>query len=298
LEVETVLRGSLDTFALPDVLTLLAGSAKSGELNVTGPAGSGRVWLDRGQIVEAEAGGTSEALAAVVHLLRMGGDGEFEFDGDVAAPDPGPATAVDEVLAAAAEQLAEWQEIEAVLPSQLAWLALVPEAPRAALKLTAGEWSAVVALGRGCSVAQAVEAVGGGALSASRVLKGLVEAGLVAVEVDEEDAVVEAVVAEPAEVSPPAAAEVEEREVAEAPFVPAPGQSDLVRHLSSLAPPAREQDPDADGGAPAAEPIARPVAETDGDATDEPAPSAPAAGPASQPVNRGTLLKFLSSVRT
>jgi hypothetical protein len=267
------------------------------------------VWLDRGQIVGAQAGGTGEALEAVVNLLRMGGDGEFEFDGDVAAPDPGPATAVDEVLAAAAEQLAEWQEIEAILPSPSAWLALVAEAPRAALKLTAAEWSAVVALGGGCSVAQAVEAVGGGALSASRVLKGLVGAGLVSVEphdtlpmrdeVDEEDDVVEVVVAEPAEVPAPAAAEAEMREVAEAPLVPTPGQSDLVRHLTSLTP---EDDADAEAGEPddepVAEPASEPVAGTDGDATDESGPAAPAAAPASEPVNRGTLLKFLSSVRT
>ena len=41
------LQGTLETFALPDVLRLLASTHKTGRLRLTGAAGSGSLWLDR-----------------------------------------------------------------------------------------------------------------------------------------------------------------------------------------------------------------------------------------------------------
>ena len=42
------LEGSLDAFGLPDVLRLLAATAKTGCLYVGGDRASGHVWVDRG----------------------------------------------------------------------------------------------------------------------------------------------------------------------------------------------------------------------------------------------------------
>src|SRR5437588_183387 len=55
------LQGSLETFALPDVLTLLASTAKSGELRVTGAGTGGDVERgavagNRGRVVSADGG--------------------------------------------------------------------------------------------------------------------------------------------------------------------------------------------------------------------------------------------------
>ncbi|MGH2685947.1 MAG: DUF4388 domain-containing protein, partial [Actinomycetota bacterium] len=47
------LQGTLDTFALPDVLRLLASTAKSGCLRVRGSRGEGEIWFESGAVVAA-----------------------------------------------------------------------------------------------------------------------------------------------------------------------------------------------------------------------------------------------------
>ena len=49
------LQGTLDTFALPDVLRLLASTRKTGRLRITADRGSGSIWLDGGSVVAANA---------------------------------------------------------------------------------------------------------------------------------------------------------------------------------------------------------------------------------------------------
>ena len=53
-EDTVALSGTLDTFALPDVLRLLASTAKSGRLRVSGNRGSGSVWVTDGEVVASE----------------------------------------------------------------------------------------------------------------------------------------------------------------------------------------------------------------------------------------------------
>src|SRR5207253_4421656 len=101
------LHGSLTTFALPDVLTLLATTKKSGELRVTGPNLDGRVWVVDGRLVGTEVGRATEAVDAVFELIRLA-DGDFAFEQDEAPPDPRPPTALEPVLAQAQARLAEW----------------------------------------------------------------------------------------------------------------------------------------------------------------------------------------------
>jgi hypothetical protein len=291
LEVETVLRGSLDTFALPDVLTLLAGTAKSGELQVTGSAGDGRVWLDRGQIVGAESGAARDPVSAVVQLLRLE-EGEFEFEADVDAPDPAPGVPVEQLLAAAAEQLAEWREIEAILPSPAAMLELAPQAPKGGVRVTADQWRAIVAVGEGRPVEDVVVALGGDELAASRVVKGLVEAGLVAVEAEDDGpGHLEADEDEPYEDDPIDEAPETIPAPPARPSAPPAPRSDLVRHLSSLSvPPAAAGEAD--------EAVAEEAEMAEEDAPEAAPAVAQASTTTTEPVNRGTLLKFLSSVRT
>src|SRR3954463_8019197 len=80
-EVTVALQGTLDTFALPDVLRLLASTKKTGRLLVTGSRGTGSVWVDDGGVVGAEATGTltdAEPVETLFELLRYP-DGGFTF---------------------------------------------------------------------------------------------------------------------------------------------------------------------------------------------------------------------------
>jgi hypothetical protein len=73
-----LLAGSLDEIALPDVARLLNATQKTGRLVISGPsAATGAVYLDRGDIVDAQAGNLA-GLDAVKHLALFN-RGHFEF---------------------------------------------------------------------------------------------------------------------------------------------------------------------------------------------------------------------------
>jgi hypothetical protein len=268
------LRGSLDSFALPDVLALLASTAKDGELHVTGGASDGRVWLEGGRIVAADTGTSTDVVDVLVGLLRQEA-GEFAFHADERAPRPGSPVEVAAVLEQAGARVGEWQEVEGVLPSETAVLTLVPEAP-GAVRLSKDQWAAVVAVGEGRSVDELVGDLGGDELTQWRLLAGLVEAGL---------------------------AEVGE---AVQSLVSPVRRTELAQQLSSL-------DVQAITDAVEAQTVADESVNEDAlaedDETDEetlesaasPVPAAAKAASTDDPsdaVSRGTLLKFLSSVRS
>jgi hypothetical protein len=269
------LRGSLDTFALPDVLALLATTAKTGELHVTGGPGGGRVWVENGQITAAEAAGTSSVVDVLVHLLRLE-DGDFTFHADHQAPTPEAPVEIATVLAQADARLTEWREVEQLLPSPAAMVTLVAAAP-GSVRLSKDQWAVVVAVGEGRAVDEVVERLSGDELSRWRLVANLVEAGLL-------------------EVGAP---------VAVAPV----RRTELAEQLSTLHEQAiAEHDDTHDAGEELDDEAIYEVAETDdadeaddeAEAHDAPVPvvaAADAADPA-EGVSRGTLLKFLSSVRS
>jgi len=179
------LQGSLDTFALPDVLVLLASTKKSGELHVAGsrtPSGGrsidlqGLLWVDDGRLVGHEVGRAPDAASAVFELLRLT-EGSFSFVAGM-PPSPLPPIEIEPVLADAQAFLVEWQEIERVVPSLSAWVRLAPEPPAAHVSMRADQWRLVVATAGGCDVAAIVDHLAQGELPGCRAVKELVEAGL------------------------------------------------------------------------------------------------------------------------
>jgi len=282
------LRGSLETFALTDVLTLVASTGKTGELQVVGDEMSGRVWLDGGKIVAARVDDATEPADAVFRLLRLP-NGDFTFEADGAPPDPGDPEEVSTVLAAAQERLAEWRDIQSVVPSVHAWVTLDGTGD-GDVQLSSQQWALVVQVGDGRSVQDLMGRLGRDELVVGRLAKGLVEAGLATV----------AAAPAPAPAPGPAPAPAPAAEVA--PSAPPPGtptattrsgaaKADLVRQLASLneatyAP----KDRDAHEAAP------EDVDEESTESTGEAPHGTPVGG--DDTVNRGMLLKFLSSVRS
>jgi hypothetical protein len=183
------LQGSLDTFALPDVLVLLASTGKSGELRVAGRRSAtgrgteleGRLWFDGGRLTAADLGDPTDAVFELLRLV----EGTFSF-GFGAAPDPRPAMAVEPVLAEAQARLSEWREIERVVPSLSAWLELAADAPSAHVSIRADQWRLVVAVGGGCTVDAALGRLGLAELPGCRAVKELVEAELLMLRAERE----------------------------------------------------------------------------------------------------------------
>lgn len=173
------LHGTLETFALPDVLTLIASTHKTGELRVSGPQLQGSVWLDAGLVVEAAVGSAATFVDAVFDLLRLS-EGTFTFDAGGVAPHPGVPAPVEPLLEETRSRLEEWTSIAKVIPTLEHAVELVPKVT-AAVTLRHEQWPLVVALGAHRTPRGVLEALGVSEFSGCKALKELVDAGLVRV---------------------------------------------------------------------------------------------------------------------
>ena len=175
--------GTLDTFALPDVLRLMAATSKTGRLDVdlTGASGPSALWLVDGGVAGVAAPGEHPSPPSVDVLFEMlrRPEGTFSFEADGSCAIEGQVTAVEELLAGAAELLAEWRQIEAVVPSLEARVDLRGELVAEQVTVTAEQWRLLVGVGGGTTVGALGAARSLGELAVSRAVKELVEAGLV-----------------------------------------------------------------------------------------------------------------------
>ncbi len=179
------LQGTLDTFALPDVLRLLAATKKSGRLRLTGPRGTGVVSVIGGSIGVIDAPAAPHAVEpvdALFELLRFE-QGSFTFDAD-AEPDMDGSSGndVEELLSGAESLLLEWREIESVVPSMDAWITLRRHLAGSKVTIAGPQWLSVVAVGSGATVRQMADDLEMGELPISRAVRDLLELGLVELE--------------------------------------------------------------------------------------------------------------------
>lgn len=179
-EVSVALQGTLDTFALPDVLRLLAATKKTGRLRITGGRGTGSVWVASGEVSALEATHAphaTEPVDALFELLRFE-DGAFTFDAEATHDDPGRPTDVEILLQQSEALLAEWRGIEAVVPSMDAWVTLRKSLPMVEVTVDQDRWTTIVAVGAGATVRRIGDELCLAELPISRAIKELAEAGL------------------------------------------------------------------------------------------------------------------------
>lgn len=174
------LHGTLETFALTDVMALLAATKKSGELRVVGGKLDGRVHLDAGKVVGADVGRADSFVDAVFELLRLT-TGKFSFDADKAPSDPADPVDIEPLLLEAGARLTEWRGIEAVVPSMDHAVQLVADLGDPHVTLAADQWRMVVAVAGAACVHQVADRLGLGEYTACKSLKDLVESGVVLV---------------------------------------------------------------------------------------------------------------------
>lgn len=175
------LQGTLDTFALPDVLRLLAATKKTGRLRITGGRGTGSVWVSSGEVEAIEATHAphaSEAVDALFELLRFE-EGAFTFDAEARHDEPGQPTDVELLLAHSEAMLSEWREIEVVVPSMDAWVTLRRTLPLPEIAVDQACWTTIVAIGAGATVRRIGDELCLAELPISRAVKELSEVGLI-----------------------------------------------------------------------------------------------------------------------
>ncbi|MBI2709953.1 MAG: DUF4388 domain-containing protein [Actinobacteria bacterium] len=174
------LQGSLDTFALADVLRLLASTAKSGRLDVVGSRSAGQLWLVDGRLVAGEAELNQDLPDVVFELLRSD-EGDFEFRAGEVHDEPGEQQDVDDVISAAEQLLGTWREIEAVVPHLGCRVEITAELPVDEVTIDRSRWGHLVAIGEGRSVGELGSRLGLGEFKVSQLVKELVDEGLVEV---------------------------------------------------------------------------------------------------------------------
>jgi Domain of unknown function (DUF4388) len=289
------LTGSLETFSLPDVLALLASSKKSGELSVEGERAQGRLWVEKGKLTGHEVGRANDPVDALFELLRLP-SGSFAFEADRAAPDPSAPVEVAGIVGAAQARLGEWRAIEKVVPSLQAEVRMAQTAPEAEIVIRADQWQLLVTAAAGRTVISMMEETGLGEFDCCKAIKELAEARLLEVQ----DTPRPQPKAQPRRAERPRQARLEapvEEEDDEGSrsasdldsLVEIPGR--LRGHATSAATPRSQASPAATAERPETRtPAAPPDPEAGGDEelVDE---------LSDEPINRGLLLNFLSSVK-
>jgi hypothetical protein len=279
------LQGSLETVGLPDVLSLLGRAAKTGRLAINGPKRTGGIWFGDGQITAIDTGSAVESaypVDALFELLRLE-SGTFAFDETAAPPEHPAPVAVGDTVAAASARLVEWRSIEAVVGSLDATVELVAETA-GPVTLTPEQWATVIAIHGASRVGDVLERQGLGEFDGCNLVRSLVVAGFARIKVSAEAPV--AVVTVPMPDVPLVVGGL--LAPTDAPGRAGPPSSPLWPSVALLSEPTSPVELDAEAGAATA-------GQEEG-VSDDPAMSGD--GDAAEPMNRGLLLKFLSSVRS
>jgi hypothetical protein len=177
------LQGTIDSFALSDVLRLLNASGKTGRLIVNGDRGSASLWMVGGQLVGGSTSGephAPEIVDVVFDVLRFG-QGSFIFENDARCPNPSEPMLIIPALEQAEAALAEWLEIVRVVPSLDSSVTLAIELPHPEVVVDQACWTSIVAVGSGVTVIELGTRLGLGELPVCRLVRALVSAGFVAV---------------------------------------------------------------------------------------------------------------------
>jgi hypothetical protein len=192
------LQGTLDTLSLPELCELLSGTNKTGALHVRAEAGQGVLWFTGGKVCAGEAGGQTgppppgaggdllERLHDVCFELFRFTEGSFEFEADRRPSWPADrGIEVSGLLAETDRRMAEWREIISVIPSIEARPRLVPEPPAGGpITLDAAQWRVVTGIDGRRRVSALIRVLDGGEFTVCKVLRSLVQAGLVEIDAD------------------------------------------------------------------------------------------------------------------
>lgn len=179
------LQGTIDTFPLTDVLALLASSARSGRLTLSGDRGSGTLWIHDRAVLggEMDHNGTITPERIVFELLRFH-EGSFEFVALDTAEFPSfdcESSSVEQCVSNARSLVEEWVAIEAVVPSVAHRVELAAELPSDEFTIDRALWRVLVLAARCGSVADLGEALGVDEYDSSALVASLVNEGLVEV---------------------------------------------------------------------------------------------------------------------
>jgi hypothetical protein len=170
--------GSLSNFSLIDVLDLLARTGHTGELQVVGRGIDRHVWVDQGDLVDANGTG---GLHAVLFELACRDEGWFYFSCTTGVPEGAERLTVSEVIGDLGPQVEEWRGLTEALPFDSS-VAMSSTTPSDEVQIRGDQWALLSAIGSsGRTVRDVVDGASGHPLDTLRTLRELTESGLVEV---------------------------------------------------------------------------------------------------------------------
>jgi hypothetical protein len=170
--------GSLATFSLSDILSMLASTKQSGELQVVSETTDGKVWLVDGEFSNAQVG-TATTIGQAVFELACVTEGWFYFTEGLESSSGQPAVPVAAVLNEVRPQVDEWREIRRDVPLE-AVVSLAPDPPGQDVQIRSDQWRVLTTVGTsGHSVRAVLEQIGGDHIVGLRTLRDLRVAGLI-----------------------------------------------------------------------------------------------------------------------
>ena len=140
--------------------------------------------MDDGRLVGSDVGRAKGGLIdAVFELMRLE-VGTFSFDQERHAPAPTTPVEVGLIVAEAEARLAEWREIEAVVPSLSVRVLMVAELPGTDVVVRAEQWKLLHAFQGGRPAQVLLDEWDWSEFDTGRAVRDLVEAGLATIETD------------------------------------------------------------------------------------------------------------------
>ncbi len=177
-----MLQGSLENFALDEVLGLLSSTSKTGQLDIKGDRGSGALMFREGRLVDGTASFTANGTGiedVMFELLRYA-EGSFTFTAREVEATEYEENVVS-ILSAAENRLLDWRAIESVVPSLSHVVTPAADLPADEVTITRDEWSALSTIGSGCPASTVCERLHLGEVEGSRQIKNLAERQLVVI---------------------------------------------------------------------------------------------------------------------
>jgi hypothetical protein len=181
-EVPTAsLVGALSVFPLNDVLGLLSETTQRGELQVVGQGVDGHLWIDGKSLVGSVLEGTGTITQAVFELMLLE-EGWFYFTSDQAPPiSSNKQQSVSSVISEVVPQVQEWRDLLSRVPLT-AEVRMAASTPSAEVQIRADQWKILTAVGTtGRTVASIVDELDEDSVVTVRLLRELVDSGLVAI---------------------------------------------------------------------------------------------------------------------
>jgi hypothetical protein len=138
----------------------------------------GRVWLDGGELSNAQVGEATTIGQAVFELACVS-DGWFYFTTDLLSPSGHPTVPVAAVLDEVRPQVDEWREVRQGVPLE-AVVTLAPDPPGQDVQIRSDQWKVLTTVGNsGHTVRSVLEMIGGDQIVGLRTLRDLHSSGLI-----------------------------------------------------------------------------------------------------------------------